>query len=92
MKAARQRPCAKLLQAARIDLDESARGRCLHEAEPGHHTQISLQQELDLEAARLAFPAAQWHLFRTTGHMPQLERPEEFAEVVRKLLVQVTAA
>jgi 2-hydroxymuconate-semialdehyde hydrolase len=44
-----------------------------------------------LEAARLAFPAAQWHLFPRTGHMPQLERPEEFAALVRKLLVQVAA-
>jgi len=40
-----------------------------------------------LEAARLAFPQARTHLFPDTGHMPQIERPDEFAEVVRPLLV-----
>jgi pimeloyl-ACP methyl ester carboxylesterase len=44
-----------------------------------------------LTAARLAFPKAQWHLFEATGHMPQIERPDEFAAVVRKLLAQVSA-
>ncbi|HEY0530077.1 MAG TPA: alpha/beta fold hydrolase [Actinoplanes sp.] len=40
-----------------------------------------------LAAARLAFPAARSHLFPDTGHMPQIERPDEFAELVRPLLV-----
>ena len=44
-----------------------------------------------LAAARTAFPAAEWHLFQRTGHMPQIERPAEFAQLVRPLLAQVTA-
>jgi pimeloyl-ACP methyl ester carboxylesterase len=44
-----------------------------------------------LAAARTAFPDAQWHLFERTGHMPQIERPAEFAQLVRPLLTQVTA-
>ncbi|WP_229069951.1 alpha/beta fold hydrolase [Actinoplanes sp. DH11] len=36
-----------------------------------------------LAAARAAFPHAQSHLFGRTGHMPQIERPEEFAALVR---------
>jgi pimeloyl-ACP methyl ester carboxylesterase len=36
-----------------------------------------------LEAARRAFPHAQSHLFPATGHMPQIERAEEFAALVR---------
>jgi NADP-dependent 3-hydroxy acid dehydrogenase YdfG/pimeloyl-ACP methyl ester carboxylesterase len=35
-----------------------------------------------LGAARQHFPHAQVHLFAGTGHMPQIERPDEFAEVV----------
>jgi 2-hydroxymuconate-semialdehyde hydrolase len=42
-----------------------------------------------LSAARDAFPDAQWHLFPGTGHMPQIERPAEFAQLVRPLLAQV---
>jgi 2-hydroxymuconate-semialdehyde hydrolase len=42
---------------------------------------------LHLEAARLAFPAARTHMFPDTGHMPQIERPDEFAELVRPMLV-----
>ena len=41
-----------------------------------------------LAAARAAFPSAQWHLFPATGHMPQIERPEEFAALVRPHLAQ----
>jgi 2-hydroxymuconate-semialdehyde hydrolase len=37
-----------------------------------------------LTAARAALPHAQSHLFRNTGHMPQLERPKEFAALVRQ--------
>lgn len=44
-----------------------------------------------LAAARTAFPDAQWHLFERTGHMPQIERPAEFAQLVRPLLAPVTA-
>lgn len=44
-----------------------------------------------LAAARLALPHARSHLFTATGHMPQLERAEEFAGLVRPLLAQVAA-
>jgi len=44
-----------------------------------------------LAAARSAFPEASWHLFPGTGHMPQIERPEEFHRIVRPLLTQVPA-
>ncbi|WP_210509156.1 alpha/beta fold hydrolase [Naasia sp. SYSU D00057] len=37
---------------------------------------------LHLEAARAALPSAQTHLFEETGHMPQIERAAEFAELV----------
>jgi len=39
-----------------------------------------------LAAARRAFPEARSHLFPDTGHMPQLERPDEFAQLVSPLL------
>jgi 2-hydroxymuconate-semialdehyde hydrolase len=39
-----------------------------------------------LTAARAVLPHAQSHLFADTGHMPQLERPDEFAQLVRPLL------
>ncbi|SNY66351.1 alpha/beta fold hydrolase [Paractinoplanes atraurantiacus] len=39
-----------------------------------------------LSAARAALPHAQSHLFPDTGHMPQLERPDEFARLVKPLL------
>jgi pimeloyl-ACP methyl ester carboxylesterase len=38
------------------------------------------------DAARRKFPAAKRHLFTDTGHMPQIERPKEFAELVRGFL------
>jgi 2-hydroxymuconate-semialdehyde hydrolase len=44
-----------------------------------------------LAAARLAFPTARSHLFPDTGHMPQIERPDEFATLVRPLLVEATS-
>jgi pimeloyl-ACP methyl ester carboxylesterase len=44
-----------------------------------------------LTAARAAFPEAQCHLFERTGHMPQIERPADFAELVRPLLARVAA-
>jgi 2-hydroxymuconate-semialdehyde hydrolase len=37
---------------------------------------------LHMEAAREAFPFARSHIFPATGHMPQIERPDEFAELV----------
>jgi pimeloyl-ACP methyl ester carboxylesterase len=39
-----------------------------------------------LEAARAALPHARTYLFPDTGHMPQLERPEAFAELARDLV------
>jgi pimeloyl-ACP methyl ester carboxylesterase len=42
-----------------------------------------------LEHARKAFPDAESHFFPRTGHMPQLERPDEFFEIVDKFLKQV---
>jgi 2-hydroxymuconate-semialdehyde hydrolase len=44
-----------------------------------------------LAAARAALPHARSHMFAGTGHMPQLERPDEFAALVRPLLSQVAA-
>lgn len=44
-----------------------------------------------MAAARAAFPAAQSHIFPATGHMPQIERPAEFAALVRPLLAKVDA-
>jgi pimeloyl-ACP methyl ester carboxylesterase len=41
---------------------------------------------LHLAAAREVFPHAQAHVFPATGHMPQIERPDEFAALVRPLL------
>ena len=44
-----------------------------------------------LDAAREVFPAARSHLFAATGHMPQIERPAEFGEVVIDFLDEVDA-
>ncbi len=43
---------------------------------PAHH----------LEAATRALPHAESHLFANTGHMPQIERPDEFAALVEDFL------
>lgn len=40
-----------------------------------------------LAAAKAALPHARTHLFPGTGHMPQLERPDEFAGLVRQVAV-----
>ncbi|MEV6347849.1 alpha/beta fold hydrolase [Actinoplanes sp. NPDC051851] len=48
---------------------------------PSHH----------LTAARTAFPHAQSHLFPRTGHMPQIERPDEFAALIHPMLASVPA-
>jgi len=37
-----------------------------------------------LEAAKVALPHAKTHLYPDTGHMPQIERAEDFAELVGK--------
>ncbi|MDQ0849969.1 cation diffusion facilitator CzcD-associated flavoprotein CzcO/pimeloyl-ACP methyl ester carboxylesterase [Arthrobacter sp. B3I9] len=39
-----------------------------------------------LEAAAAALPRAESHVFAETGHMPQIERPDEFAAVVEEFL------
>jgi pimeloyl-ACP methyl ester carboxylesterase len=43
-----------------------------------------------LAAARAAFPDAAWHLFTGTGHMPQIERADEFAALARRFLAPVS--
>ncbi|OJY50014.1 alpha/beta fold hydrolase [Pseudonocardia sp. 73-21] len=50
---------------------------------PAHH----------LRAARAALPWAQSHVFAETGHMPQVEKADEFAQLVRVFLAaqQVSA-
>jgi pimeloyl-ACP methyl ester carboxylesterase len=35
------------------------------------------------DVARRTFPVAKHHMFTGTGHMPQIERPKEFAELVQ---------
>jgi len=45
-----------------------------------------------LNAARLAFPHAESHLFEKTGHMPQIERPDEFAALVKDFLARSVTA
>jgi pimeloyl-ACP methyl ester carboxylesterase len=37
-----------------------------------------------LEAARAALPTVRTHLFEDTGHLPQIERAEQFAELVEE--------
>ncbi|GGI01713.1 alpha/beta fold hydrolase [Arthrobacter liuii] len=44
-----------------------------------------------LEAAAAALPRAESHVFAKTGHMPQIERPDEFAAVVEDFLTRVSA-
>ncbi|WP_194087907.1 alpha/beta fold hydrolase [Cryobacterium algoritolerans] len=44
-----------------------------------------------LAAAAQALPAARTHLFQKSGHMPQIEHPDEFAAVVRDFLDQGVA-
>ncbi len=39
-----------------------------------------------LAAARTLLPHAETHLFTDTGHMPQIERADEFAELARRFL------
>ncbi|MCU1575247.1 MAG: Flavin-containing monooxygenase-like [Micrococcaceae bacterium] len=42
-----------------------------------------------LEAAVLALPAAETHVFPKAGHMPQIEQPDQFAAVVEDFLDRV---
>jgi cation diffusion facilitator CzcD-associated flavoprotein CzcO/pimeloyl-ACP methyl ester carboxylesterase len=45
-----------------------------------------------LAAALTALPHAESHLFEKTGHMPQIERPDEFAALVESFLARATRA
>lgn len=45
-----------------------------------------------LDAARTLLPTARTHLFAETGHMPQVERPAEFAEVAAAFVAGVEAS
>jgi len=44
------------------------------------------------EAARAALPQAQGHLFADTGHMPQIEKAAEFAELAAAFVAEVQAS
>ncbi|WP_459348334.1 alpha/beta fold hydrolase [Arthrobacter sp. MDB2-24] len=44
-----------------------------------------------LEHARAVFPHAEFHLFEKCGHMPQIEREEEFDALVRQFISGVEA-
>ena len=44
-----------------------------------------------LGAAAAALPRAESHVFSDTGHMPQIERPDEFAAVVEEFLSRAMA-
>ena len=44
-----------------------------------------------LRAATAALPRAESYVFSATGHMPQIERPDEFAAVVEEFLSRVLA-
>jgi pimeloyl-ACP methyl ester carboxylesterase len=44
-----------------------------------------------LEAAKTALPHARTHLFPKAGHMPQIERADEFTELVGSFLTEVAA-
>jgi pimeloyl-ACP methyl ester carboxylesterase len=45
-----------------------------------------------LEAAVAALPHATSHLFPDTGHMPQIERAEEFAEIASRFVAEAARA
>lgn len=45
-----------------------------------------------LTAARAAFPHAKAHLFADTGHLPQIERADDFAGLVRPFLAAHSSA
>ncbi|MET4136689.1 alpha/beta fold hydrolase [Pseudarthrobacter sp. PvP090] len=44
-----------------------------------------------LRAATAALPRAESYVFSNTGHMPQIERPDEFAAIVEQFLSRVMA-
>ena len=43
-----------------------------------------------LNTARRLLPHAKTHLFTGIGHMPQIECPDEFAELVREFLASTS--
>lgn len=45
-----------------------------------------------LRAAAASLPRAKTHVFARTGHMPQIERPDEFASLIRAFLTDSVAA
>ncbi|RSM48075.1 alpha/beta hydrolase [Actinoplanes sp. ATCC 53533] len=45
-----------------------------------------------LAAARAAFPHAKTHLFADTGHLPQIERADDFADLARLFLTAHSSA
>ncbi|WP_221177495.1 alpha/beta fold hydrolase [Nocardioides marmoriginsengisoli] len=45
-----------------------------------------------VDAAKAALPAARFHVFADTGHMPQVERPAEFVAVAGAFVDEVQAA
>ncbi len=45
-----------------------------------------------LAAARAAFPHARTHLFADTGHLPQIERADDFADLTRLFLIAHSSA
>ncbi|MEZ0165829.1 alpha/beta fold hydrolase [Kineococcus sp. LSe6-4] len=45
-----------------------------------------------LHAARRALPHARTHLFAATGHMPQIERAGEFADLVQQFWTETTTS
>ena len=53
----------------------------------GENDQVLPAQHL--EAAAQVYPHAQTHLFRETGHAPQLERADEFNALIREFLEDV---
>ena len=48
-----------------------------------------IQPFTQLASAAAALPHARTHVFESTGHMPQIERADEFAEVVEGFLTDV---
>lgn len=56
----------------------------------GDHDRILPFEHLD--AAIAALPGAQSHVFARTGHMPQIERPAEFAAVLERFLAGLVPA
>jgi pimeloyl-ACP methyl ester carboxylesterase len=45
-----------------------------------------------IEEARRSLPHAQSHVFVNTGHVPQIERPDECARLIQEFIASVDAA